>query len=273
MHCKTLLYPDGRNRALTLSYDDGRVFDRRLIDMMKEYEIRGTFNLNGVRYGGEKNDAFIGADELNAVYDPAYCEIATHAYTHPHLDRIPTSACMEEILSDRRTFETLTGRIVRGHAYPYGTYNDRVVGILRDAGIVYARTTVSHHAFFLPEEWLLWGATCHHNDPKLDELADRFLDGTFRRNEDGRLFYLWGHSYEFDALNNWDRIEAFFRKVGGRDDVWYATNLQIYEYVEAYRALVSTADGNTLYNPTRTDVWARINERTVKIAAGETVTV
>ena len=45
------------------------------------------------------------------------------------------------------------------------------------------------------------------------------------------MFYLWGHSYEFDENDNRDVIEKFAEFVGGRDDIWYATNIEIYDYV------------------------------------------
>ena len=45
------------------------------------------------------------------------------------------------------------------------------------------------------------------------------------------LFYLWGHSYEFDDDDNWDTIEKFLQKAGCRDDVWYATNIEVYDCI------------------------------------------
>ena len=61
--------------------------------------------------------------------------------------------------------------------------------------------------------------------------------------------------------------------MGGRDDVWYATNIQIVDYVNACRAIISSADGHTLYNPTVIDVWADAFGKTVCIPAGQSVRV
>ena len=41
-----MLFDGGKRKVLTLSYDDGTIHDRRLVAMMNEYGIRGTFNLN-----------------------------------------------------------------------------------------------------------------------------------------------------------------------------------------------------------------------------------
>ena len=51
------------------------------------------------------------------------------------------------------------------------------------------------------------------------------------------LFYLWGHSYEFDENKNWNVIENFFKKLEKRDDIWYASNIEIYNYIRAYESL------------------------------------
>ena len=39
-------FPGGKHKALTMSYDDGRTQDRRLIEIFNKYGIRGTFHLN-----------------------------------------------------------------------------------------------------------------------------------------------------------------------------------------------------------------------------------
>ena len=40
-------FPGGKHKVLTMSYDDGRLEDRRLVELFNRYGIRGTFNLNG----------------------------------------------------------------------------------------------------------------------------------------------------------------------------------------------------------------------------------
>ena len=39
-------FPGGKHKALTLSYDDGRTQDRRLVDIFNRNGIKGTFHLN-----------------------------------------------------------------------------------------------------------------------------------------------------------------------------------------------------------------------------------
>ena len=46
-----ILFPEGRQHAFTLSYDDGQVFDKRLVEMFNKYGLKATFHLNAGTLG------------------------------------------------------------------------------------------------------------------------------------------------------------------------------------------------------------------------------
>src|SRR5699024_10822768 len=140
---------------------------------------------------------------------------------------------------DRKTLESLCGYPVRGMSYPYGTYNDSVLNMLPSCGIVYSRTVHATNGFQLPSNFLEWHPTCHHRDAL--ELAKPFLE-SLTMPWRVCLFYIWGHSYEFDNDNNWDYMEEVCRMLGGREDIWYATNIEIYDYITTQRRLQFSAD-------------------------------
>ena len=209
--------------------------------------------------------------QVEKVYANPNHEVAAHCLTHASLTEISPAEIAHEVLADRENLEAMFGGIIRGLAYPFGTYSDTVVDALKATGAAYARTVVSTNSFSIPNDWLRLHPTCHHNAPNLPQLCDRFLkDGAPFGSQ---LFYLWGHSYEFEADNNWQVIEDFCEKMGGRDDIWYATNIEIVDYVNACRAIRTSADGKTLHNPTAISVWADIDGKRVVIRAGETVRV
>ena len=160
---------------------------------------------------------------------------------------------MWELLKDRENLENKFHTLVRGMAYPFGTYSDATVECLKKAGLVYGRTVVSTRSFDMPTDWLRLETTCHHNDPELMNLAKKFVEETPQRGS--WMFYLWGHSYEFEEKDNWNILEEFAAFVGGHDDIWYATNIQIYDYVQAFGRLEFSADGNRIYNPTATELY------------------
>lgn len=269
-------FPGGRQKALTLSYDDGSFQDERLIGLMLKYGLRGTFNLNTGRLREEgsepvKDDFFGMPTPLEALkrYSEDGLEVATHGVNHPFLDKLPAHMAAAEVLEDRVYLEALFEKPVTGHAYPYGTYSAAVMEVLKSCQISYARTVRSTHSFALPENWLEWNPTCHHNDEKLFALADEFLtklDTPFDRSPE--LFYLWGHSFEFDRDGNWHVIEEFAEKMGGRSSVWYCTNSELYGYVRAFEGLIWSVDGRFVRNPSCMDVYLEANRNLYRVQAG-----
>ena len=275
-------FPGGKKKALTLSYDDGVQQDIRFIEILDKYGIKCTFNVNGSYF--EENERTYAEGQISRrmarreaveVYSKAIengHEIAVHGYTHPFLEKLPSEMVAYEIVEDRKMLENLFDTVVKGCAYPYGTTSDSVVNTLRACGILYARTTVATKKFDIPTDWLRLPTTCHHGVPELMTLVDQFLNAPDRYDRP-KLFYLWGHTYEFEAGDNWWIIENFAKTVGNRDDVWYANNMQIYDYVEAYRALRFSSDGNRVYNPSALTVWFSSGGINVKVAPGETVKI
>jgi len=227
------MYPNGKLKALTLSYDDGVEQDRRLIEIMNRYGIKGTFNLNsGIQSGASewRNGALtirrMNAAGLADLYRGH--EIAVHSLTHPHLENLDRETVINELQQDKLNLERISGAPIYGMAYPYGTCNETVVGAVKECGLRYARGVQSTHSFDIPGNLLEYRPTVHHDDPSLMELAEAFIA---LKPAGHQVFYVWGHSYEFDIGNNWRIIEDFCRLVSGRDDIYYATNAQAFGVV------------------------------------------
>ncbi len=122
--------------------------------------------------------------------------------------------------------------------------------------------------FGLPDDWLEWKGTCHHKE-NLMKHAEAFIQNT--KTKGLYLMYVWGHSYEFDNDNNWELIEQFSELIGGREDIWYATNIQIADYVKAYGQLKFSAACDFVYNPTAMSIWLSVDSITTEIPGGSTV--
>lgn len=164
--------------------------------------------------------------------------------------------------------ESLMGYTVRGLAYPNGSYSEDIKKLLPALGIRYARVVGNRDDFAMPRDPYEWKATCHHNH-RLQELGEQFV-GLFKTQYLYQM-YVWGHSYEFTDRNNWDVMEDFCKLVGGRDDIWYATNIQIIDYMEAAGRMQYAADGSFAYNPSACPVWVSVNNEIVEVPAGTQV--
>jgi len=56
-----------------------------------------------------------------------------------------------------------------------------------------------------------------------------------------------------------------------KDDIWYAGNSEIFEYVEAWKSLRFSADGKTVFNPTVVTLWFKKDQDIRSIAPGESL--
>ncbi len=265
-------WPQGLSGALTTSWDDGTEFDRILVSILNRYGIKGTFNLNSGKFGLTKEECgwnnFIRADEVKTLF--AGHEVAVHTVSHPWLERQSSDMILSEIIEDRRSLEALLGYPVRGMSLPFGSQDARVGGILKSAGILYVRPTVRNaDKFALPGDFMNWQVSCHHkNDIML--LWKEFVD--YRHNSD-KLFYLWGHSYEFNNDGNWELIEEFCQVAGSTPDIWIATNMEIYEYVTAWRNLQCSVDVSCIRNTSAFTVWFRYNDKLFSVEPGQIVNI
>jgi peptidoglycan/xylan/chitin deacetylase (PgdA/CDA1 family) len=272
MNRKIMCFPEGRKKAVTLSYDDCMEADEKLIAMMEKYQMRGTFNLipgwfakDGTVYPEGESYRLITASEASRVYQHPFVEVANHGNLHKYMTSLSVAEMTEDMIVCRKSLEKQFDRLVQGMAYPYGWYNEELMNVLRTCGIVYSRTVNSTHSFDLPKEWLAWNPTCHHDDEKMMELAEKFLEMKPDLLEQPKLMYVWGHTFEFDRNDNWNRMEKFMKKISGSVEIWYATNMEIYDYVKAYERLLISADGTRIVNPSNIPVWADIDGTIYKI--------
>jgi len=269
------LWPGGTTKALTMSYDDGVGQDKRLVQIFNKYKLRATFNINSGMQ--DKSSQWvtngkvikrINMDEIKEVYRGH--EVAIHSLSHPHLEDLSRELVIKEIFGDRKNLEKICGYIVRGMAYPFGTYNETVLEVLKTCGVEYSRTVKEHETFSLPENYLKWCPTCHHKNSKLMDLAKKFINNKF---ESQSLFYVWGHSFEFAIDDNWNIIEEFAEVVGNRKDIWYATNIEIVDYQNALKTLKYSADYSMVYNPSSFTVWINVDGQNIIIKSGETIDI
>ena len=282
MRYRFLRFPEGKAKAVTLSYDDGCRQDERFVKILNQYGLKCTFNHNGPEI--HKTRVF-DAQKTKELFLDAGHEIAVHGLWHRANGSQRPIDGIRDVLDNRLFLEKELGQIIRGMAYPdtgityfeNGTDFSMVKQYLTELDIAYARTLGGDNdKFQLPADWHAWMPTAHHQNPNLREYVEKFLSAdrsptVYHARRGPMLFYLWGHSYEFDNNNNWDWAEELCAMLGGHEEIWYATNIEIYDYVTAYRSLQYSADGSIVYNPTLHKIWFDIDGTGYEIAPGETL--
>ncbi|MBE7011884.1 MAG: hypothetical protein E7415_04340 [Ruminococcaceae bacterium] len=281
MMSKFMRFPGGKPKAVTFSYDDGVADDMRFSDVLTKAGMKCTFNLNG------KHRRALTHEQVKEYMIDRGHEIAVHGLNHRAEGNLRAIEGIRDVLDCRLEMEEEFGFIIRGMAYPdtgirlmnNGASYENIKQYLSDLDIAYSRTLGNdNNEFRLPSDWHQWMPTAHHNNPNIFEYIDEFINldmskKTYHASRYPRLFYIWGHSYEFGRDNNWERLDEICEKLSGNDDIWYATNMEIYEYTKAYEALVYSANGNTVYNPTLLDIWFDVDGEIYKISPGETLKI
>ncbi len=231
-------------KAITFSYDDGVEQDKRLIKILDRYSIKSTFNLNsGLFNVYRSHDATllgksvtfhnyrIPIDEIKQVYENH--EVAAHSVSHPNLTQITDDEVVYQMKEDAINLEKLTGNKMNGFAYPGGRpeyYDERVKRLIKDnTELYYGRTVKSNYSFDLQEDLMIFQPTVSHIDIEMREkLAREFLA---LETDKPQIFYMWGHSYELDVDEKvWTEFERFCELIAEKDDIYYGTNDQVFEY-------------------------------------------
>lgn len=282
MPYRFLRFPEGKCKAVTLSYDDGSCYDEKLLKTLNRYEMKCTFNLcsDGLLAG-----TGLSIEQVKGLLADGH-EVAVHGANHLASGIVSPAEGIRDVLRCREALEQTFGRIIRGMAYPDsgitrfsdGNNYERIRSYLKELGIVYSRTlNGDNNRFELPSDWFAWVPTAHHANSKLPEYIDKFLSldvtSLYCAEQYPRLFYLWGHSHEFECNHNWELLENICQKLGGKANIWYATNIEIYDYVMAYNALIWSANGKLVYNPSLIPLWFTVGDDVYSINAGSTIVI
>ncbi len=226
----------GKKKAVTFSFDDGVTQDKRFVEILNKYGLKGTFNINSSLLGTPNklsgadwtvDHSKIKASEVKTVY--AGHEVAVHTLTHPRLPELDDETVIRQVDEDRKALESLCGYPVVGMAYPCGGVNNdaRVAKLIREnTPIRYARTIEATHSFVPQKENLLqFHPTVYFAEKDFEERVDEFLA---YEGEEEVLLYIWGHSYELDiGYITWEKFERICEKLSGREDIFYGTNKEV----------------------------------------------
>lgn len=276
-------FPGGREKAFTASYDDNKLADRHLLEIMGRYGIKCTLNVNNAFL--EEQNIRMPVEDTKALVDAGGHEIAQHCDHHIAPGLASPCTVMREVLEGRQLLDALCAHCARhglsgqrhnpvqaGYRLRYRAAHParRRCGLLRSLG-------GDNNRFALPLDWYNWIPTAHHDNPQLFTWLEEFLTADLGqkppKGQAPLLFYVWGHSFEFDRNNNWERLEELCRRAGGQDEVWYATNIEIYDYLAAYDALQFDVDETLVHNPGCIPVWFVADKEPYCVQPAETLRV
>ena len=220
------------DRAIvTTSWDDGHPADLKLAELLMQYNIPATFYIPIDNMEREcMNPRQI--DEIAQRFD-----VGGHSYHHVNLAKISPREAEKEVLEGKKALEQIIGREVLPFCYPWGSFKDETVNIVKRAGFIGART-VKLMARKIKDPFRI-GTTIYTADPWLStylthSIASRDLSLAYfmlRNNlffkswdqvaiktldfvvSNGGIWHLWGHSWEIVDNNDWARLEKVLQQI------------------------------------------------------------
>lgn len=227
---------NGKNKAITFSFDDAVKQDIRTIEILNKYGLKATFNLNSA-YLGTKNS--LVRDGVNVCHDKVSCadvksvynghEVAVHTLSHPNLTTLLDKDVIFQVEQDRKILSDLCGYEVVGMAYPCGGVNndDRVAKLIKEnTGVKYCRTITSTFDYLPQENLHRFNPSAYFVRDDAFALADKFFAD---QSEGDKVLYLWAHTYEFDYIKNmdWQKFEELCKYLSNKPSVFYGTNKEV----------------------------------------------
>lgn len=253
------LYPQGKAKAFSVSYDDGVLQDVRFVNLLNQYGLKGTFNLNS----GLMENEFewihetgcivkrLSKENVLSLYDGH--EVASHTLTHPFMQEKTENEIMKELEVDKKNLEKLFGKQIKGFAVPFDYYSDLIESCVKKCDFEYARIS-EESLSFVPHKnseinYHRWKSTIFHLDASLEKLTEDFI----QTDEELALFQIAGHTYDFDTENMWDKIETILKKISLQKDILPMTTIEIIDYLKAMEQVEITE--NHIINNSEQTLW------------------
>jgi len=220
---------------VTTSWDDGSIFDLKLAGLLTKYKIPATF------YTSIKNPELkmLKAGQIRDLSDNF--EIGGHTYNHCDLKKTPLWKVRKEILDGKKAIEDIISKKISSFCYPYGAFNQKIKQEVGFCGFNYARTVSTfatsigdillspttlqasnHNLFSYSYRGGIYGKLFFHliKEGKIfsgwDILAKESLEYCIKR---GGIYHLWGHSWEIEKNNDWEKLESVLDYIARRTNI------------------------------------------------------
>lgn len=202
----------------SLSFDDGAIYDRKVIDLLRKYDLKATFYIpaDWESFGTRKGWPTLSKGDVLEISEEF--EVGSHTISHPLLTRIPYGAAEYEITMSKVMLEDMLGKPVNRFCYPRGYATDPIRDIVRKH-YSYARSTLVGN-ISLPEDPAWENTTVHAGCARREYDQEHWLEYGLRHLERAKIrkngyFHLWGHSWEIEQNNAWEGLERIFAELKG----------------------------------------------------------
>ena len=197
-------------KIVSLSFDDGTIYDLKFIELLNKYNLKATLNLNSgldnfVWYFGDSPIERLKLSEVVDKYNVH--EVCSHSLTHPYFSSLNKDEVIRQVKEDCNNLSKIFNRDVNAFAFPFHDQTEEHIKILKDnLNLNYIRYSYFEESY-IPKDRYHIPLNALYNDNDLYEKLEKFTNN----NLDNSLFVIAGHSYEFQVRNEWERIEELLK--------------------------------------------------------------
>lgn len=205
-------------KIVSLSFDDGTIYDKRFIDLLNKYGLKATFNLNSgldnfIWYYEDKPIRRLNLEESKDIYNGH--EVASHSLTHPYFSSLDEKRQIQEVEEDILNLEKIFSRKIEGFAFPFIDQTEANIQVVKNnIDLKYIRCSIFTEKI-LPKDRYHVGINALYDDKDIYEKLERYKSNILPNS----LFVIAGHSYEFEVKNDWEKIEKLLKYLKENDEL------------------------------------------------------
>ncbi len=193
-------------KIVSLSFDDGTIYDTRFIELLNKYNLKATLNLNSglkdfVWYYGDKPIKRLDLEKVKDIYEGH--EVASHSLTHPYFSSLTKEEITKEVKEDVNNLTAIFERAIAGFAFPFHDQTEQNIQTVKDT----VKLDYIRYSFltdnYLPADRYHIPINALYDDSDIYERLEKFKKNHLKNS----LFVIVGHSYEFEVKDHWDKIE------------------------------------------------------------------
>lgn len=125
---------------IILTFDDGysNLYDNAY-PLLKKYHINAVaFIITGVL----NSAAYLSWDQIAEMDRSGLIEFGAHTRHHPNLPDLSSTIIADEINGSKTDLETHLKKPIRWFCYPYGSYTNNIINVVKQAGFIGAASTI-----------------------------------------------------------------------------------------------------------------------------------
>jgi len=203
-----------RKLQVVCDWDDGAVEDLTLSGILRKHGAKATFNLCSSYLQGFVPQNRNGLQFMDKEQALAACQgfkVANHTTKHVSLPHVTMRDCKDAVIRGRAELQDIFQQDVKGFVYPKAMLDRTAVKVVQQAGHLYGRGLDSFCQTFT-------GGSRYTVRPHVNVRNGKFWKAYDEAKKGTRIFWFYGHSYEYKCTNDWLNLEFLIHKISKDPD-------------------------------------------------------